>query len=140
MASWAEGQEGWAVGQEFGVQSLGLEGRIGRREAQREVLTFAPTFLVRWTSRIHQKRMAAFSPQLPLPFTPGLGLSPREQLSPGDACGCFYLDPWWSEESWLPSVSSEGVWGQPARLLCPWRFSRKGTGVGCHFLLQIFLT
>ena len=55
-------------------------------------------------------------------------------------CGCFYLDPWWSEESWLPSVSSEGVWGQPARLLCPWRFSRKGTGVGCHFLLQIFLT
>ena len=62
MASSAEGQEGWAVGQEFGVQSLGMEGRIGRREAQREVLTFAPTFLVRWTSRIHQKRMAAFSP------------------------------------------------------------------------------
>ena len=29
MASSAEGQEGWAVGQEFGVQSLGMEGRIG---------------------------------------------------------------------------------------------------------------
>ena len=28
-----------------------------------------------------------------------------------------------------------------ARLLCPWDFSDKNTGVGCHFLLQgIFLT
>ena len=25
---------------------------------------------------------------------------------------------------------------QPARLLCPWDFSVKSTGVGCHFLLQ----
>ena len=30
---------------------------------------------------------------------------------------------------------------QPARLLCPWNFPVKNTGVGCHFLLQrIFLT
>ena len=30
---------------------------------------------------------------------------------------------------------------QPARLPCPWDFSGKTTGVGCHFLLQgIFLT
>ena len=30
---------------------------------------------------------------------------------------------------------------QPARLLCPWDFSGKNTGVGCYFLLQgIFLT
>ena len=30
---------------------------------------------------------------------------------------------------------------QPARLLCPWNFSTKNTGVGCHALLQgIFLT
>ena len=28
-----------------------------------------------------------------------------------------------------------------ARLLCPWNFSNKNTGVGCHFLLQgVFLT
>lgn len=27
--SWAEGQEGWAVGQEFLEQSLGIESRIG---------------------------------------------------------------------------------------------------------------
>ena len=25
---------------------------------------------------------------------------------------------------------------QPARLLCPWDFPRKNTGVGCHFLLD----
>ena len=33
-------------------------------------------------------------------------------------------------------------WGLlPARLLCPWDFPGKYTGVGCHFLLQgIFLT
>ena len=30
---------------------------------------------------------------------------------------------------------------QPSRLLCPWDFPGKSTGVGCHFLLQmIFLT
>jgi len=30
---------------------------------------------------------------------------------------------------------------KPARLLCPWDFPAKNTGVGCHFLLQeIFLT
>ena len=29
----------------------------------------------------------------------------------------------------------------PARVLCPWNFPSKNTGVGCHFLLQgIFLT
>ena len=25
---------------------------------------------------------------------------------------------------------------EPARLLCPWDFSGKDTGMGCHFLLQ----
>ena len=30
---------------------------------------------------------------------------------------------------------------QPTRFLCPWNFSGKNAGVGCHFLLQgIFLT
>ena len=37
------------------------------------------------------------------------------------------------------SVVSDSVWPHglsPARLLCPWGFSRQETGVGCHFLLQ----
>ena len=30
---------------------------------------------------------------------------------------------------------------EPTRLLCPWDFSGKNTGIGCHFLLQgLFLT
>ena len=34
----------------------------------------------------------------------------------------------------------EAVWIRAHRLLCPWDFSGKNTGVGCHFLLQgIFL-
>ena len=28
------------------------------------------------------------------------------------------------------------LWVQPTRLLCPWDFPDKNTGVGCHFLLQ----
>ena len=28
---------------------------------------------------------------------------------------------------------------QPTRLLCPWDFLGKNTGVGCHFLLQWIL-
>ena len=32
------------------------------------------------------------------------------------------------------SLQSHGL--QPARLLCPWNFPGKNTGVGCHFLLQ----
>ena len=42
------------------------------------------------------------------------------------------------------SVTSDslGLFGlQPTRLLCPWDFSGKSTGMSCHFLLQgIFLT
>ena len=37
------------------------------------------------------------------------------------------------------SLQLHGLW--PTRLLCPWDFPGKNTGVGCHFLFQgIFLT
>ena len=37
------------------------------------------------------------------------------------------------------SLQHYGLW--PARLLCPWDFPDRNTGVGCHFLCQgIFLT
>ena len=37
------------------------------------------------------------------------------------------------------SLRPHGLW--PTRLLCPWDFSGKSSGVGCHFLLHgIFLT
>ena len=39
----------------------------------------------------------------------------------------------------LHSLRPYGLW--PTRLLCPWDFPGKNTGVGCHFFLQgIFLT
>ena len=49
-----------------------------------------------------------------------------------------------SEVKWIRSVVSDSLWPHelsPTRLLSPWNFSGKSTGVGCHFLLQgIFLT
>ena len=45
---------------------------------------------------------------------------------------------------WRRSVTSNSLWPhglQPTRLLCPWDFPGKNTGISCHFLLQgIFLT
>ena len=39
----------------------------------------------------------------------------------------------------FPTLQPHGL--EPARLLCPWDFPAKNTGVGCHLLLQgIFLT
>ena len=44
--------------------------------------------------------------------------------------GCFVVSN---------SLQPHGL--QPARLVCPWNFPCKNTGVGCYFLLQgIFLT
>ena len=44
-----------------------------------------------------------------------------------------------SRQVMSPSLPPHGL--QPARLLCPWDFPGKHTGVACHFLLQgIFLT
>ena len=39
----------------------------------------------------------------------------------------------------VASVMSSSLWPrglQPARLLCPWDYPGKNTGVGCHFLLR----
>ena len=36
-----------------------------------------------------------------------------------------------------PTSTSQSVsMAKPARLVCPWNFPGKNTGVGCHFLLQ----
>ena len=51
----------------------------------------------------------------------------------------------WKWRYWLllsRSVVSDSVWPhrwQPTRLLCPWDFPGKSTGVGCHCLLQKIL-
>ena len=38
----------------------------------------------------------------------------------------------WTQPSRLLNLEEP----QPSRLLCPWDFSGKNTGLGCHFLLQ----
>ena len=50
--------------------------------------------------------------------------------SPQSLPSCCGLD----SESRLPLWQPCGL--LPTRLLCPWDFPSKGTGVGCHFLLQ----
>ena len=52
---------------------------------------------------------------------------------------CFSLGPLCYMCMFRSSVVSNslGSYGlEPARLLCPWDFPGKNTGVGCHFLLQ----
>ena len=45
----------------------------------------------------------------------------------------------WSHSVVSDTLQPRGLW--PTRLLCPWDFPGKNTGVGCQFLLQeIFLT
>ena len=42
----------------------------------------------------------------------------------------------WKWSRWVVSDSSQPHGLQPTRLLCPWHFPGKSTGVGCHCLLQ----
>ena len=39
-------------------------------------------------------------------------------------------------QSWIVCLTLQSPELQPARLLCPWAFPGKNTGVGCHFILQ----
>ena len=58
-------------------------------------------------------------------------------------CVCVYLYMGICMRTRACSIVSDSAipWLWPTRLLCPWNFPGKNTGVGCHFLLQrIFLT
>ena len=69
---------------------------------------------------------------LPTPSpTPPSDLSFKVQLCHSLSC-CLVIKS-------CPTLQSSGL--KPTSLLCPWGFSGKNTGVGCHFHLQgIFLT
>ena len=65
-----------------------------------------------------------------------LGLSRQENWS-----GLPFPSPMHEREKWKgsPSVMSDSLRPhglQPTRLLCPWDFPGKSTGVGCHCLLH----
>ena len=68
--------------------------------------------------------------------SPSLGFSRQEHWS-----GLPFPSPMHESEKWKGSCSvvsdslrPHGL--QPTRLLCPWDFPGKSTGVGCHCLLQ----
>ena len=68
---------------------------------------------------------------------PSLGFSRQEHWS-----GLPFPSPMHESEKskWSRSVMSDSSWPhglQPTRLLHPWDFPGKSTGVGCHCLLQI---
>ena len=67
---------------------------------------------------------------------PSLGFSRQEHWS-----GLPFPSPMCESEKWKwsRSVVSDPQWPhglQPSRLLCPWDFPGKSTGVGCHCLLR----
>ena len=71
------------------------------------------------------------------PGSPSLGFSRQEHWS-----GLPFPSPMHESEmwKWSRSVVSDPQWPhglQPSRLLCPWDFLGKSTGVGCHCLLRI---
>ena len=68
---------------------------------------------------------------------PSLGLSRQEHWS-----GLPFPSPMQESEKWKwsHSVVSDSLWPhglQPTRLLRPWDFPGKSTGVGCHCLLRL---
>ena len=69
---------------------------------------------------------------------PSLGFSRQEHWSVLSFPSPMHESEKWK---WSRSVSDpqrpHGL--QPSRLLCPWDFPGKSTGVGCHCLLQIFV-
>ena len=80
---------------------------------------------------------------------PHSGIEPASPVSPALTGGFFTTVPPWNPicGSWpcclvtVTSDSSATPWAVATRLLCPWDFPGKNTGVGYHFLLQgIYLT
>ena len=74
-----------------------------------------------------------------LPGSPSLGVSRQELWS-----GLPFPSPMHESEKWKwsHSVVSDSLWPhglQPPRLLHPWDFPAKSTGVGCHCLLQVLI-
>ena len=87
-----------------------------------------------------------------LPF-PSSGYLPDPRIEPvspswhADSLPLSHLrSPYMCMSEWVKSLSHVRLSVSPwtvacTRLLCPWDFLGKNTGVGCHFLLQgIFLT
>ena len=76
----------------------------------------------------------------PLLAPPSLGFSKQKHWS-----GLPFPSPMHESKKWKWSLSvvSDSYWPhglQPTRLLCPWDFPGKSTGLGCHCLLHTYMT
>ena len=86
-------------------------------------------------SRFSRVRLCATPQTAAHQAPPSLEFSRQEQWS-----GLPFPSPMHESEKWKwsRSVVSDSLWShelQPPRLLCPWDFPGKSTGVGCHCLL-----
>ena len=87
-------------------------------------------------SRFSRVRLCATPETAAHQAPPSLGFSRQEHWS-----GLPFPSPMHESEKWkwsrsVVSYSSQPHGLQPTRLLCPWDFPGKSTGVGCHCLLQ----
>ena len=87
-------------------------------------------------SRFSRVRLCATPQTAAYQAPPSLGFSRQEHWS-----GLPFPFPIHESEKWkwsrsVLSASSRPHGLQPTRLLCPWDFPGKSTGVGCHYLLQ----
>ena len=71
-------------------------------------------------------------PFLPPGDLPDPGTEPKFLMSPALADGSFTTSTTWE----APTDSASSVFLTLVPSLCPWDSPGKGTGVGCHFLLQ----
>ena len=69
--------------------------------------------------------------------TPSLGFSRLEHWSALPFPSPMHKSEKWKWSHSVMSDSSRPQGLQPTRLLCPWDFPGKSTGVGCHCLLQM---
>ena len=69
--------------------------------------------------------------------TSSLGFSRKENWSGLPFPSPVHKSEKWKWGRWVMSDSSRPQGLQPTRLLCPWDFPGKSTGVGCHCLLCV---
>ena len=101
-----------------------------------EKVTTIRGVLLRLLSRFSRARLCTTPQTAARQAPPSLGVSRQEHWS-----GLPFPSPVHESERWKGSrsVVSNSSWPhglQPTRLLCPWDFPGKSTGVGCHFLLH----
>ena len=102
-----------------------------------EILLESVMLLPRLLSRFSHVRLCATPQTAVHQAPPSLGFSRQEHCS-----GLPFPSPMHESEKWKwsRSVISNSLWPhglQPTRLLHPWDFPGKSTGVGCHCLLWI---